>query len=213
MVELTATELAKCLKLSKGRISQLAGSGQLDGCFHGEGRARRFDLVKVAKALGQNLDPGQMMGNGAPTRAALKNIEAGEPGSGADAEGNAKSPAGASTLSRKDPDRYELARIQKAEEEARKLRRGNEEAEGSYVLASQVASEVSRQISREIAGFESTVIRDGARRVADELGVDFKTVRAIMTEIWRDHRKRQSGEKFEEAQAATMSSDERDADI
>ena len=182
---LSSSELAKTLGVSPGRVSQYVAAGSLEGCFSGSGRARRFDLDKVAVALGKKLDAGQMMGNGAQTRAVLKVLAAGGPVP--DVASPKKLGGGATELDPKDDDRYEMARTQKAEEDVRRLRRINAEAEGRYVLASEVTQTVARLIGQEIAEVE-TVLRDGARKVADQLGVDFKTVRQILTAAWRDHR-------------------------
>ena len=57
MVGLNTTELAARLAVSKARVSQYVSEGKLDGCYVGEGRARRFDLDKVATALGRRLHP------------------------------------------------------------------------------------------------------------------------------------------------------------
>ena len=182
---LSSSELAKTLGVSPGRVSQYVAAGSLEGCFSGSGRARRFDLDKVAVALGKKLDAGQMMGNGAQTRAVLKVLVAGGPVQ--ELAPLKKVGSGATELDPKDDDRYEMARTQKAEEDVRRLRRINAEAEGRYVLASEVTQTVARLIGQEIAEVE-TVLRDGARKVADQLGVDFKLVRQILTTAWRDHR-------------------------
>ncbi|EPX82088.1 hypothetical protein [Salipiger mucosus] len=211
MAQLTATELAGALDLSKGRISQLVRAGQLDGCYSGDGRARRFDLEKVAAALGRRLDPGQMLGNGAKTRDALSRI----PESGAPAEDDTppRSGAGATELPAKDPSRYELAKTLKAEEDARTARRRNQEAEETFVLASVVANETARQMAQEIASIESSVLRAGARRIADDLGVDFREARAILTEVWREYRSARSRAKESEAEAAQLTEDEQAEDF
>lgn len=182
---LSSSELAKTLGVSPGRVSQYVAAGSLEGCFSGSGRARRFDLDKVAVALGKKLDAGQMMGNGAQTKAVLKGLQAG--GAVQELPPLKKVGSGATELDPKDDDRYEMARTQKAEEDVRRLRRINAEAEGRYVLASEVTQTVARLIGQEIAEVE-TVLRDGARKVADQLGVDFKTVRQILSATWRDHR-------------------------
>ena len=57
---MNATQLATELGITKGRVSQYVSEGKLDGCFTGDGRARRFDVGKVRAALDQRLDPGQM---------------------------------------------------------------------------------------------------------------------------------------------------------
>ncbi|SEP28326.1 hypothetical protein SAMN04490248_1781, partial [Salinihabitans flavidus] len=209
MTQLNTTQLAERLGKTKARISQYVSEGKLDGCFTGTGRARRFDLEKSVKALGVRLDPGQLMGNGAGTRAALKSLaaEGGEQGD------DAPRPGGATELPSGDQARYELARTQKAEEELRRLRRQNHEADGTFVLASQVTSEVRRQMALEISGFESSVLRDGARRIADEMGVDFKQVRAILMAAWREYRGGRTAEKAGEAENAVRSDEEREADI
>ncbi|UWR36163.1 hypothetical protein [Sulfitobacter sp. W074] len=208
--QLNTTELANELNLSKGRISQLVRDGRLDGCFKGDGRARRFDLVSAAEKLGQRLDPAQMLGNGAKTRRSLDEIE---DTSDDDAGKPPRDGEGATLLSAKDPSRYELARTQELEERARRARRQNESEEGNWVLASEVHSETARQIQMEIASIESSVLRGGARRIADELGVDFKEARAILTQVWREYRGQRSEQKTAEADAATLSPSEDEVDF
>lgn len=210
---LTASELAETLGVSKGRVSQYVSERKLDGCFDGEGRARRFDLAKCAAALGRKLDPGQMMGNGAQTRKALRDLAS----EGAQAAGPAA--GGLSGRSHMDGElptgdaaRYELARTQKAEEEVRRLRRDNELNEGTLVKASEVERQVARIVAQEIAEFE-TVLRDGARKVADRMGVDFKGVRQALVETWRAHREGRVAALSAEAEAAAMTDAEIAADI
>lgn len=220
MGALNTTELAATLGLSKGRISQLVAAGKLDGCYRGDGRARRFDLEKAAAALGHRLDPGQMMGNGAATKRRVKEIASGAPEKApAKPKARKKSPAADTPtderdgpLPETDPDRYKLARIDKAEQEARKLRRQNAEAAGQYVLASEVHPQTRRVIAREIAGFES-VLREAARQIADELGVDMKSVRQILIGRWRAHREERGDVLSGEAETARLSDAERAGNI
>lgn len=211
MSGLTTREVAERLGVTPARISQLKTSGQLDGAWTGEGRAIRYDLAKVAAKLNRELHPGQMLGNGRGTREAIRSVLSGEPD-------DAPRPAAlapyrdGSALAPGDLDRYELARVQKAEEEARRLRRQNQEAEGTLILASAVSLQVSRQIGQEVAEFE-TVLRDAARIVADRLGVDFRTVRQILIEEWRAHRGRRTATLTATADAAAMTPEEAAADI
>lgn len=205
-----ASELAKALGVSKPRVSQYVSLGKLLGCYAGEGRARRFDLGKVAVALGRQLDPGQMLGNGAATRKAIAALPVDDDEDEAPVSPAAPRDGGA--LGSGDPSRYELAKIQKAEEEARRLRRQNAEAEGRYVLTSEVELQVARLIGQEIAEFEA-VLRDGARRVADKFGVDFKVVRQLLVEEWRNHRAGRSLQLAEEGEAVVISEAERERDI
>ncbi|WP_146592215.1 hypothetical protein [Puniceibacterium confluentis] len=198
---MNTTELAKALGLSKGRISQYVSAGKLDGCYSGDGRARRFDLGRVKFALKQGLDAGQLMGNGAETRKRIKD---------AATEGQASRRDG--ELPARDPDRYELARTQKAEEEARRLRRQNQVDEGTLVLADKAAQATARALAQEIAEFES-VMRRGARAIADQLGVDFKTARQILVTTWREHRQSRSALLAEASDRMQLDQDERDADI
>lgn len=210
MTHLSASELAQELKVTKGRVSQYVGEGKLDGCYTGEGRARRFDLVKVAERLGKVLDKGQMLGNGAQTRKALRQIEEDEPEAAPLAK-RASSVDGRQ-LPREDPDRYELARTAKAEEELRRLRRQNELDEGTLVLAAEVERQVQRTIAQEVAEFEQ-VLREGARAIADGLGVDFKMTRKLLTDKWREHRKARVELLTEQAGEAGATVAERAADI
>lgn len=204
---MNATQLANALGLSKGRISQLVRDGKLDGCYTGEGRARRFELRKAAEAMGKRLDPGQRLGNGAATEEARQAILAGEAG-----PAEPEPPRDGGELAKGDDDRYKLARTLKAEEEARRMRRQNAEDEGRFVLAEAAGREARRLMAAEIAGFE-TVIRDGARSVADRLGVDFKEVRAILRDIWRTHRAGRAEELAAEAPTAAPTEDETREDI
>ncbi|EBA08939.1 hypothetical protein [Sagittula stellata] len=215
MAGLTTTELAKELGVTKGRVSQYVSEGKLEGCYQGDGRARRFDLVKAAEALGRRLDKGQMMGNGAATRRSLRGIEAGEAPPEALPEAPPEAPArkpGGDVLPARDPDRYELARTQKVEEEARRLRRQNVLDEGTMVLAEEAARQAKRQLAQEIAQVE-TMLRDAARRVADVMGVDYREVRSILIDQWRAHRGERSEALTGVAAAAGASDEEREADF
>lgn len=203
----TATQLASELNLTKGRISQFVSAGKLDGCFVGVGRARRFDLAKVAEALGRTLDQGQMMGNGSTTQEKIDEISAVDK-----PKPDRKKGAGATKLTDADTDRYKLARTLKAEEEARSMRRKNLQEEGNYVLASEVALQTGRLMAQEIAEFEG-VLRDGARRIADELGVDFKTARSILIDLWRAHRKKREEKLSATSSVAKLSAEEKQENI
>jgi len=219
MASVSATDLAQELKVSKARVSQYVSEGKLVGCYIGDGRARRFDLEKVAAALGRKLHPGQMMGNGAQTRRAIRNIadaplhqvEDSSDTHAPDVRGGKVQKAD-SLLNAGDDDRYELARTQKAEEEVRRMRRQNAEAEGAFVLATEVSRATQRLIAQEVAEFES-VLRDAARKVADAMGVDFKAVRKILTDQWRVHRLSRAQHLDEEAGQSKMSSTEVSEDI
>lgn len=202
-----ATQLAERLGVSKARVSQYVSQGVLNGCFEGDGRGRRFDLGLVQKALTRGLDPGQMLGNGADTRRAIRDLAE-------DAE-----PAAApmpqrpdSLLPVSDVDAYQLIRTQQAEEMLRKQRRENARDERLWVLAEEVERNASRLLAREMGQFE-VVLRDGARAVADKLGVDFREVRQILMQELRAHRTRQSAALADEAEAAGMTEAEQAADV
>lgn len=206
MAEVNATELAGRLAVSKARISQYVTEGKLEGCYSGEGRARRFDLAKVASALGKRLDLGQMTGNGLTTRRALRDL---------DGEEEPLRPVRrveGGELAPRDPDRLELATILIKEEEARRRRRDNERDEGRWVLAEEVQRQTAQAMAREIAQFE-VVIRDGARSIADQFGVDYRAVRRVLMEAWRAHRGRRQGEIAAEAEGAAMAAAEQEADV
>lgn len=207
---LSASQLADRLGVTRARVSQYVSEGKLDGCFQGAGRDRRFDLAKVQSALSQRLDPGQMLGNGRATRAALDRIL--DPADDDLPPRTTERPRHDGALHPRDPDRYELARIQKVEEEARQLRRRNQEAEGTLVLAGEAARQSARLLAQEVAEFEA-VLRDGARRVADELGVDFKRARALLTEAWRAHRQARADQLAQQAETARPTEAEKAEDF
>lgn len=208
-----AAGLAEVLGVSRARVSQYVAQGRLDGCFTGAGTDRRFDVAAVASRLNRVLHPGQMLGEGAATRGRLRELLTGPaevPASARPADpvrlrDGAELPAG-------DLDRYELARTQKAEEEARRLRRQNLEAEGTFVLASAVEAQVAKLLAQEVAEMEAA-LRDGARKVADELGVDFKCARRLLVDVWRAHRATRAAALAGQAEAADMADDETAADV
>ncbi|MFC4668347.1 hypothetical protein ACFO5X_07265 [Seohaeicola nanhaiensis] len=212
MQGLTASQLADRLNLSKGRISQLVASGRLEGCYSGDNRARRFDLKACADALSRKLDPGQLLGNGAETKQRIAALQSSIDEDSDDDAPPAREERKSDLLPSTDPGRYELARIQKVEEEARRLRRANAEAEGTVVLASAVHRQVAQLIGQEVAEFE-TVLRDAARKIADRMGVDYRTARQIMIETWRDHRKVRTEKLTELGDAVQLTAEERGADI
>jgi len=210
MRQLTTTELAQHLTVTKGRVSQWVSEGKLAGCYTGDGRARRFDLEKCAAALGRGLDKGQMLGNGSQTRKAIRQIraEAELPIVPASPERVRRD----GRLDDADPDRLELAKIATAEENLRRIRRDNELAEGHYVLADEAQRQMTRLIAQEIAEIE-TVLRDAARAVADKLGVDFKVVRQQLVATWREHRAGRVAVLADVAGQADMTEAEKAADI
>ena len=204
MSGLNTTELAARLAVSKARISQYVSEGKLEGCFSGDGRQRRFDLDKVASALGRKLHPGQMLGNGSATRDTLRGIVV--PG-----ERKADRQRQDGVLPIADADRYEMARTLKAEEEARRLRRQNMAEEGTWVLAEEVQRHTARAMGQEIAQIDA-MLRDAARAVADEFGLDARSVRKVLMDQWRGYRTARSGSLSDDAQAAAMTAREHEAD-
>lgn len=207
MADLNATQLASKLGLSTARISQLVSEGKLEGCYVGAGRARRFDQCRVAEVLGKRLDIGQMSGNGRSTRRALMALSDDARSS---ADQGAAEPAPIrprvtdGAMDPRDPDRLELATIQIKEEEARRRRRDNARDEGLWVLAEEVERHTSRALSQEIARFE-LALRDGARALADRMGIDYRTARAVLMETWRDHRGARAKQLAVDAEEASMS--------
>jgi hypothetical protein len=211
MQTLNATELAATLNLSKGRISQLVSDGRLDGCYTGDGRARRFDPTLVAQKLRGGLDQGQMLGNGAETSKAISAVLAGE-AQDAPPPKTVSSRASDGALPDDDNDGYRMARQAKLSEEVRRIRRQNELDEGTMVLASEVERQVAKVLRQEIAQVEEA-LRTGARAVADQFGVDFRAVRQVLMTVWRAQRQDRSGVLDEQAEAADMTEAEKAADI
>ena len=214
-MQLNATTLAQRLGVSKARVSQYVSQGLLAGCYVGEGRARRFDLERVQQALTRGLDPGQLLGNGAQTKAALQKLDVEADPEAGPADRQARGPKSVRSdteLEPRDPDRYELARIQNAEEDARRKRRDNARDEGRWVLAEEIERRATRMLAREMGQFEA-VLRDGARAVADKLGVDYRETRQILVAEWRGHRARQAEALGAEAEDIALTAEEQDADI
>lgn len=212
MTGLNTTELAARLAVSKARVSQYVSEGKLEGCYVGDGRARRFDLDKVAHALGRRLHPGQMLGNGADTRAALRQItgeaEPSAPVKAAPAPDRGRFDG---ELPVNDAARYEMARTLKAEEEARRLRRQNLAEEGAWVLAEEVARRTGRIMAQEVAQFEM-MLRDAARSVADEFALDARSVRKVLMDQWRAYRAQRADQVSTQAGRVNMCDTEQEAD-
>lgn len=209
----TGSELARIFGVSKQRVHQWVKEGKLAGCYDGEGHHRRFDLGKCADALGKRLDPGQLMGNGATTKEALMKIQRRDvPTANPLTDQVDGTGSGSGPTSGLDPDSFEAVRIQKTQEETRRLRRINAESEGRYVLATEAAQATTRLLAQEIAQFE-TALRNGSWMVADKLGVDFKTVRQLMVEAWRGHRNDRSAALDALAEGTELSEAERSEDI
>lgn len=206
MTGVNAAELARVLSVSPPRISQLLSEGKLEGCYQGAGRGRRFDPVACAEALGRRLDPGQRLGNGAGTQRAAAKILARQPGGAEEV-----APPADQALAVPE-NQYEAARTAKAQEEARRMRRLNLEAEGTFVLAEAVERQVRRQLGQEVSETQ-VFLRNLARTVADEYQLDAKVVRKLMLDAWRAHR----GERADAAELmerdAVLSADEADADV
>lgn len=205
-----ATQLAERLGVSKARVSQYVSQGVLNGCFQGDGRGRRFDLTLVQRALSRGLDPGQMLGNGAETRRAIRDLN--EDGAALPEPAPSAAARSDRLLSNDDADAYQLIRTQQAEEILRKQRRENARDENLWVLSEEVERNASRLLSREIGQFEM-VLRDGARTIADKMGVDFREVRQILMQEWRSHRARQSSALAGEAETVGMTDAELAADV
>ncbi len=214
MSGVNARELAEHLRVTPPRISQLLSEGKLEGCYHGIGRARRFDLVACAEALGRRINPGQRLGNGAETQRAAAAILAGRlGGAGEDVQVRPPAPTAEPSAPPAPPEnRYEAARTIKAEEEARTARRRNLEAEGLFVLASEVEQQVRGQIGREIAETQN-FLRALARVVADAHQLDAKVLRKLMLDEWRRHRSARAGAGDLVELDAMLSDAEGEADI
>lgn len=208
MNALASHELAEVLRVSRSRVGQYVREGKLAGCFVGAGRARRFDLEKVGVALGRKLHPGQMLGNGAGTKQALLQMDRAAP----NAQDRTEVQPVADEVADTDTAKYTAARTQKAEEEVRKLRRANAEAEGKYVLASAVAGVTAKLMAQEIGEVES-LLRRSAQRVADAFGLDVKPVRKILLAIWREHRGARAAMLKCESDASELTAEELSEDI
>ncbi|SOC13794.1 hypothetical protein SAMN05877809_10716 [Rhodobacter sp. JA431] len=211
-MHLSGAQLAAELGLSRARVSQLVSEGKLDGCFTGAGRDRRFDLTKAKIALRQRLDPGQMLGNGAATKKALRAEPEAELDFDAPAPRKAAGPVRDGVLPPNDPDRYELAKIESAEQDARRKRRDNERDEGKWVLAEAAEREAARLLAREVGQFE-VALRDAARALADAFSLDAREVRRLLLTQWRRHRGDRAEALAAEAEGVPMTEAERDASV
>jgi hypothetical protein len=200
------SELARLLGVTKGRVSQLAAAGKLEGCYTGDRRDRRYDPDKVAQALRVRLDPGQRLGNGARTQVAIGDILA------RGVESPSPPPPSDGALPDGDRDSYELHRKAKLTEEVRRLRRQNALEEGTLILASEVERHVTKLLRQELAQIED-MLRTAARSVADRLGVDFRQTRQILIDTWRTQRHGRAEVLAEQADGADLSEEEMAADI
>lgn len=199
MNNLTTTALAKELGVTPGRVSQMVASGQLDGCYSGEKRDRRFDLDKCAVRLNKVLHPGQMMGNGRRTKKRLHQKIAPTASQG-------------NILSLNSNTSYDAARTQKAIEEARTLKRKNEEQAGRYVLASEVELTISRLLIQEISEIE-VFLKKVARKLSDKYNLNFRLIRKEIMDDFRMQRVARDKALKGKAKTKKLSTTEKKADI
>lgn len=188
---MTASELARALGYTKGRISQLVSDGRLKGAFVGVGRERRFDLDKAAALLNIRLDHSQQTGNGIrqmELRARLG--DAPEPIQSAQGDSDAQ--------------RLARARADAAEVAARQKRREEQMSTGRYVLAEAAARATQAAVAETIAAAERLLV-DEAKRLAVAHGENPREAAADMRSRWRAHRAAQ-------AQAFAALADEAAAD-
>lgn len=205
--DLKASDLAKALGVSPGRVSQYVTEGKLRSGkeFRGELHARRYDLAACAVALGKRLDVAQALGNGRDTMHAIGQIVGGavidpdEPDADGIADQGVKR-------------RYDAARTMEKEEKARRARLENEAEHGTMLIAAEVEVQMAAQLAQEIAQVENVLTR-GAEVVASKLGVDFVEVRGLLREVWRDHRTRRANAAAERASAAQPSEAEKAVDF
>jgi predicted transcriptional regulator len=201
MPQLSTTDLASELGVSKGRVSQWLAEGKLRGTYTGAGRARRYDLDAVRIALNKTLDTAQALGNGRATLAAIGVVQ--------DAPSSDDDPAPEDGDLKR---RYDLARTMRLEEQARAARRENDERSRTLVLASEVEAQVLAQIGREIAQIEA-YIRSASRSLADAYSLDAKAVQAVLLTAWREYRGQRATEAAVRADNAKLTDIERSADF
>ena len=203
-----ATTLAAALKITKSRVSQLVREGKLEGSYSGIGRDRRFDPVIAAKLLDVKLDPGQVMGNGAASADARRDLLADDPPADRRPTASARPPIGEESENA----RYQRARTEKAEIDALLLKRRLAEEEGRWVLASEVERAARSALAAELAQIEA-MLRDSARRIADELGVEYRAVKSVLFDDLRRHRARRRDDLAGRADAAAPSEAELAEDV
>lgn len=211
---ITATQLADEMGLTKGRISQLVKNGVFDGCFQGDGRKRRYDLGACIEAYRVGTDIRQSSGNSAKTHAKLDAISSGgakqrTKQTAKQAEKPKPAEEGTSAAANK---RLTEARARQAEIRARREAREELEAEGLYVLASEVTRVTEKLLSNELSQTES-VLKDMARLIADKNGLPFKEVRRDMFDLWREHRNGRADDLAEQAEDAELTEREIEEDM
>ena len=199
MPQVSASELAAQLSVSKGRVTQWVNEGKLRGTFTGDGRARRFDLDAVRIALGRTLDTAQALGNGRGTLAAIGAVPDPGPEDEAPADDDLKR-------------RYDLARTMRLEEQARAARWDNDQRSGTLVLASEVEAATLARIGQELAQIEA-FIRRAARALGDAHAIDAKAAQATLLTIWREHRADRAAQAALTAGAAKPTPAEQAADF
>lgn len=207
---ITATQLADEMGLTKGRISQLVKNGVFDGCFQGDGRKRRYDLGACIEAYRGGTDVRQSSGNSAKTHAKLDALSVGGTKQRAKQADKSKHPEESTSASANK--RLNEARAQQAEIRARREARQELEAEGLYVLASEVARVTEKLLSNELSQTES-LLKDMARLVADKNGLPFKEVRRDMLDLWREHRNGRSDDLSGHAEGAELTEKEIEEDM
>lgn len=192
-MSVTATELARAIGVTPGRVSQLVKSGRLNGCFEGDGKRRRFDAARVAERLHAVLHAGQQTGEGmAATSAREALLLAARP-----APVQAEPPQ-----IKSDAARLTRARADEAEYRASQARRQMQLDEGRYLLAAEVARATTAATRQLLDDIERWLL-DQTRARARAAGADPSQAVAEVRAAWRDWRARRSGQCAAAAAAAS----------
>lgn len=211
MFNLTRSELAAALGVDPTRISQLVTDGRLQGCYRGEGRARRFNLEKTAAVLNVRLDTSQQTGNGVHQLARRNMIgaasgqqfglprpthSAGPYGALADMDEKLEIEPGG------DAKAIVAAKRLAIELDVRRKLREEQLQTGRYVLAEEAERATRAAVAETIAAAERFLVAE-ARRTAQTVGADPRAAAAETRQRWREDRARQAEAFALMADAAT----------
>ncbi len=174
----TKAEFAAMINVTRGRVSQMLASRQIDGdALIGEGRNARINVAVALAQLDARLDIGQRLG----------------------ANGKANL-GGAASLDPTDS-AIKAERLRQLQHVNAKAEAEAGERSGKYVLAASARQDLGAMAARMVAAFEGC-LPSFADAIAAGTSMPQRDALHMLRQVWRDARARLAGVAAEEAAAA-----------
>lgn len=190
MEPLTKTEFCRRYGFKASALSNWIKRGKLSGDSLVTVNGKEMIAPEAAtRQLGVTLDPGQALGNGAKTLAALDGAPEPE-----------QSPKREPTEREKDLARLNAARADAQESIAAKARLALEKERGNWVHRDEISAELTRETAKLVNGFARWVEQDLPIELAPQIGKTPAETRALIRAAFRTERERITASLLAEAE-------------